>query len=86
MPFQQAWLKHHRSPKREMWWLCKMTWSVLSSIFPSGTYSILNQEDHIPAVSDARLKINEWSSDEPGLEYFLEAALSGGSVRQGPCA
>lgn len=33
-----------------------------------GTYSIFNQNDRHPALSKARLKINEWSSDGPGVE------------------
>ncbi|MCP4311434.1 MAG: hypothetical protein GY790_09255 [Bacteroidetes bacterium] len=37
-----------------------------------GTYSIFNQEDHTAAVSRAKLKINEWSSDEPGLDISWE--------------
>ena len=37
-----------------------------------GTYSIFNQEDHTAVVSHALLKINDWSSDEPGLDITWE--------------
>ncbi len=37
-----------------------------------GTYSIYNQKDHTAAVSNARLKINEWSSDEIGFDISWE--------------
>ncbi|MCP4309918.1 MAG: hypothetical protein GY790_01525, partial [Bacteroidetes bacterium] len=37
-----------------------------------GTYSIFDQEDHTAAVSNAKLKINERSSDEPGLDISWE--------------
>ena len=37
-----------------------------------GTYSIFNQEDHTATVSHALLKINEWSSDELGLDISWE--------------
>jgi hypothetical protein len=32
-----------------------------------GTYSIFNQDDRHPTISKAKLKINEWSSDGPGV-------------------
>ncbi len=38
----------------------------------TGTYSILNRRDNITVVSDAKLKINEWSSDESGLSISWE--------------
>ena len=35
-----------------------------------GTYRILDQGQ--PVISDARLKINDWSSDDPGLVRSFE--------------
>ena len=34
----------------------------------SGTYRILNGSDQTPVISGARLTINDWSSDRPGLK------------------
>ena len=34
----------------------------------TGTYRIFNEGDRHPAISGARMKINEWSSDAAGLE------------------
>ncbi len=33
-----------------------------------GTYSIFNQDDVRPAIAGAKLKINDWASDEGGIE------------------
>ena len=44
----------------------------------SGTYRILNTQDGIAAMSDARLKINDWSSDRPGMNRsWKQRAVTG---------
>ncbi|KPL09405.1 MAG: hypothetical protein AMS26_22910 [Bacteroides sp. SM23_62] len=37
-----------------------------------GTYGILKVKDHTAVVTDAKLRINDWSSDDPGMKRSWE--------------
>jgi hypothetical protein len=43
-----------------------------------GTYRILSDGGRHPAISDARMKINQWSSDDPAYQRFHKTRVADG--------